>query len=228
MSQITIFGASMSPFVRKVIAGAIEKGVDFKLKTVGFQDPDPDFRRASPLGKMPAILDGDYGLADSSAILHYLDARYDGPALLPADPQARGRAVWWDEYGDTELFAVGRKLFFNRIVAPLFLKREGDAAMADRAEAEDLPRVLDFLEERVPDVDGFLIGNTLTIADLAVASPFVNLDHANAAIDWTAYPRLDAWTKAMASRPSFANSIAHEQGFFAKIGHKVAGRLGAA
>ena len=224
MSELTIFGASMSPFVRKVIAGAIEKGVDFKLKTVGFQDPDPDFRRASPLGKMPAILDGDYGLADSSAILHYLDAAYGGPALIPSDPKMRGRAVWWDEYGDTELTGVGRLLFFNRIVAPLFLKKDGDAEAADRAEADQLPNVLRFLETEVPDAGAFFVGDALSIADLAVFSPFVNLDHANAEIDWSQYPRLDAWTKEMAARPSFAQSIGHERGFFEKIGHRVTGR----
>ena len=68
---------------------------------VGPGDPNPDFRAASPFGKMPALADGDYHLADSSAIIHYLEAKHPEPALIPADPKERGRTVWFDEFADT-------------------------------------------------------------------------------------------------------------------------------
>src|SRR3546814_19622085 len=92
------------------------------LRVVGIGDPDPGFRAASPLGKMPAMDDVGFLLADSSAIIHYLEAKYPEPALIPADPQERGRVIWWDEFGDTVFAACGGKMFFNRIVAPRFLE----------------------------------------------------------------------------------------------------------
>ena len=86
--MMILYGSTMSPFVRKVAAFAAEKGIDFELKAIGLGDPDPEFRAASPFGKMPALIDGDYRLADSSAIIHYLEAKYPEPELIPADPRA--------------------------------------------------------------------------------------------------------------------------------------------
>ena len=59
-----LFGSTLSPFVRKVVAFATEKGVDFELKPRGIGDSDPDFCKASPFRKMPALQDGDYCLAE--------------------------------------------------------------------------------------------------------------------------------------------------------------------
>jgi glutathione S-transferase len=47
-------------------------------------------------------------------------------------------------------------MFFNRIVAPVFLKRPGDLAAADAAEREELPRVLDYIESVAPEGRGYL------------------------------------------------------------------------
>ena len=69
-----LYGSSLSPFVRKVLAFAGEKGIQLDSQPVGPGDPNPDFREASPFGTMPALADGDYRLADSSAIIHYLEA----------------------------------------------------------------------------------------------------------------------------------------------------------
>ena len=182
-----IYGSSMSPFVRKAAAFASEKGVAFELKPVAIGDADPAFRAASPFAKMPAMDDDGFALADSSAICHYLEAQYPSPALIPSDPKLRGRTIWFDEFADTLLFAAIAPMFFNRIVAPRFLRREGDLAAADKAERDALPPVLDYLETQTPE-SNFLVGDGLTLADLAVASPFVNLDHCKVAVD----PALDA------------------------------------
>ncbi|HWV59256.1 MAG TPA: glutathione S-transferase family protein [Sphingopyxis sp.] len=136
-----IYGSVVSPFVRKLLAYLGEKGIEFELKGVGIGDPDPGFQAASPLGKMPAMDDDGFLLADSSAIIQYVEAKHPEPPLIPADPEARGRVIWWEEFGDTVFAACSGKMFFNRIVAPKFLGREGDlaaAALADLAVASPL------------------------------------------------------------------------------------------
>lgn len=208
-----IFGSTMSPYVRKTCAYANEKGLDFELKVVGIGDPDPEFVAASPWRKMPAMKDGDFMLADSSAIIHYLEAKYPEPELVPSDPEERGRTIWWDEWADTIVGMTIGKMFFNRIVSPMFLKREGDAAMADAAEKEELPRLLDYLEGEIPD-SGFLVGDRLTLADLAVAAPFANLAHLGIAIDEKRWAKSRAYLNAMLSRDSYATMIAKESRFF--------------
>lgn len=145
-----IYGLGLSPFVRKVMAFAHEKGIALEVVPVGLGSQDPVFKAASPFGKMPALVDGDYMLADSSAIVHYLEALHPDPALIPTGARSRGRTIWFDEFADTIFVACGAKIFFNRIVAPRFLKRDGNLAVADAAEAEELPPILDYLEGQIP------------------------------------------------------------------------------
>jgi glutathione S-transferase len=211
-----LYGSSLSPFVRKVIAFAAEKGIDLDVQPVGPGDQNPDFRAASPFGKMPAFADGDYRLADSSAIIHYLEARHPEPPLIPADPKMRGQTIWFDEFADTIVAACGAKMFFNRVVAPRFLKRPGDENAAAAAERDELPPILDYLETVVPGDGGYLVGDRLTLADIAVASPFANLGHLGCELDAARHPRTRAYVERILARPSFAPWIEREAAFLAK------------
>jgi len=210
-----LYGSTMSPFVRKVAAYAAEKGIDLELQPTGFPNPTPEFRAASPFGKMPALVDGDYSLADSSAIIHYLEAKYPEPELIPSDPRERGRVIWFDEFADTILFACGAKIFFNKVVAPRFLGREGDLGAAEAAERDELPPLLDYLEGAVPD-SGYLVGDRLTLADIAVAGPFANFSHCDVAIDSARYPKITAYVNAIMSRPSFTQYVERETAYLAR------------
>lgn len=211
-----VYGSSLSPFVRKVLAYAAEKGIELELVPARMQDENPDFRAASPFGKMPALADGDYRLADSSAIIHYLEAKQPDPQLIPIEPQARGRTIWFDEFADTILFGCGRTMFFNRIVAPRFLGRDGDVAAAEIAEKDELPPILDYLESVVPRGDGYLVGDSLTLADIAVASPFVNLIHLGIDVDTARWPHTRAYVERILARPSFAHWVERETAFLAR------------
>jgi glutathione S-transferase len=217
-NAMILFGSTLSPFVRKVMAFAGEKGLEIELKPTGFPGHEPEFCAASPFRKMPALVDGDYCLADSSAIIHYLEAKYPEPALIPAEPRARGRTIWFDEFADTILFGCGQKMFFNRIVSPYFLKRPGDLALAETAERDELPPILDYLETVVPDEGGFLVGDGLTLADIAVAGPFANLAHLGIATDAGRHPRTAAYVKRILARPSFSQWIERESALLAKVG----------
>jgi glutathione S-transferase len=208
-----IFGSTLSPFVRKTVAFATEKGIDFELKPTGVNDPNPEFRAASPFGKMPALEDGDYRLCDSSAICHYLDAKYPENPLIPSDPRARGRAIWFDEFADTILFGCGGKVFLNRIVAPRFLGRPGDEAVAEAALRDELPPILDYLEGVVPGDGGYLVGDSLTLADIAVASPFANLLHLGVLVDPETHPRTRRYVDRILERPSFRPHVEREAAF---------------
>lgn len=211
-----IYGSSMSPFVRKVLAFAAEKGIAFEARPIGIGDQDPEFRAASPFGKMPALADGDYRLADSSAIIHYLEAKHPEPPLIPQNAEARGKVIWFEEFGDTMLGACGAKIFFNRVVAPIFLKRSGDEGVAAVAEQEELPRLLEYLEGVVSS-DGFLVGDRLTLADLAVASPLANLGHIGVTIDPQRFPRTASYVEGILNRPSFHSLLERERKFLERV-----------
>ena len=206
-----VHGSTLSPFVRKVMVFAAEKGLSAENKVSPPGPKTPEFLAMSPFGKIPAFEDGDYQLCDSSAIVHYLDAQYPDHRLIPAEPRARGRAVWFDEYADTIIFAAAAPIFFNRVVAGL-MGLPGDHAAADKAEAEALPPVLDYLESVIP-ASWFLVEDRLTLADIAVASLFINLKHARVTIDQARYPKIVAYAAAMMARPSLAGLLNKETAF---------------
>jgi len=211
-----LYGSSLSPFVRKVLAYASEKGIELELAPTGLPNFSPEYLEASPFRKMPALRDGDYALADSSAIIHYLEAKFPERPLIPAEPPARGKTIWFDEFADTILVSCGAKIFFNLIVAPRFLGREGDVEAAKQAELNDLPPILDYLERTVPDEGGYLVGDSLTLADIAVAGPFANFRHTKTRVDPDRYPRTVVYVDRILARPSLAQWVEREAAFLAK------------
>ncbi|MES2753731.1 MAG: glutathione S-transferase family protein [Pseudomonadota bacterium] len=219
-----LYGSTISPFVRKTLAFATEKGLTLEVVPAGMGRGGPDFVEASPFGKMPGFRDpgadeggGDFTISDSSAIVQYLEAKHPEPNLIPADPANRARAIWYEEFADTIVMKMGGAIFFNRLVAPKFMNQPGNEDAAAAAERDDLPPILDYLERTIP-AEGCLVAGRLTLADLAVASPFVNLSHVGIAIDATRYPRTAGYIAAILARPSFAPVIAAEQAFLAKLG----------
>jgi glutathione S-transferase len=211
-----LYGSSLSPFVRKVLGYAGEKGIELELQPTGFPNHSPEYLEASPFRKMPAFRDGDYVLADSSAIIHYLEAKYPDPPLIPADPQRRGKCIWYEEFADTILVACGAKIFFNRIIAPRFLGRPCNEDEVQQAELNDLPPILDYLEKMVPDEGGYLVGQALTLADIAVAGPFANFRHTNTRVDPARHPRTVAYVERILARPSLAHWVEREAAYLAK------------
>lgn len=202
-----LYGALLSPFVRKVAVVLEEKGMAWQLAVSSPGAPDPEFQKASPFGKIPALCDGDYSLADSSAIVVYLDAKQPAPAILPADPAARGKAMWFDEFADTILGVSGLKILFNRLVGPKLLKLPSDESIALQGEAE-LPRILDYLEGTVSD-NGWLDGE-FSLGDISVASMLKSMSYVGHGPDAARYPRTAAWYGRVAARPSWAAVAAME------------------
>lgn len=210
-----VYGASASPFVRKVLAYGAEKGIALELKQIGFASQDPDFREASPFGKMPGFRDGDFAISDSSAIITYLEALHPEPNLIPTEPKARARTVWYDEFADTIMVGAMGKIFFNRIVAPKVLNMPGDEAMATAAETKELPPILDYVERILP-ASGWFVEDRLTLADISIASPFVNMLHLGLPPKADKHPKLAAFVEKMHARPSFAAWIEREKKFFSR------------
>jgi glutathione S-transferase len=195
-----VFGALLSPFVRKVCVAAAEKGMEYELVLSSPGSPDPDFVSASPFGKIPAIRDGDFSLADSTAIITYMEAKQPAPALLPAEARARGQAMWFDEFADTIYAASGLKVLFNRLVAPRILKLPYDENVALQGEAE-LPRIVAYLESVAPD-SGWLAGD-FSLGDISVASMLLTMSYVGHGPDEAKCPRTTAWYARVCARPAW-------------------------
>lgn len=208
-----VFGNTLSPYVRKTLAFAAEKGIEVELVPAGMGQGPPEFKQASPFGKMPGFQDGDFLISDSTAIITYLEAIKPEPNLIPTEPKARARAIWFEEFGDTIVGDCGGKVFFNRIVAPKFMGRPGDQAVADEAQKTLFPRLLDYLEGVIP-ASGFLVEDRITLADIAVASPFQNLHLGGCRIDAATHPKSAKYVEAILARPSYAAMVTQERAMF--------------
>jgi len=197
-----IYGDLLSPFVRKVALVCEAKGLEWQI--VPFRNRDgyaPGFQECSPFLKVPAIDDDGYKLADSSAIVHYLEAKHPEPALIPADPRLRGRVMWYEELMDSELATAGLKVLFNRFVGPVLLKIPGNEAVAAEGEAQ-LPRGLDHLEQAVSG-DSWLVGDQFSLADISVASILRSLTIVKLGPS-EARPRTLAWYRRVETHPAWA------------------------
>jgi glutathione S-transferase len=209
-----IYGFPLSPFVRKVVVAACEKGLDFEVIPANPSQPTEEFLRVSPFSKIPAISDGDFNLADSTAIVTYLEAKYPEPALLPAKPQARGRAVWFEEVADTILIPAGAPIVLNRFLRPNIFGTEGDEAAAVAAE-EAIKRPLDYLEGAISG-GGWLDGE-FTVGDLAVACTIKTLSYTGWTLDPAAHPKLAAWYDRVGERPAWQQAAEREAAVFASL-----------
>ncbi|MEJ0026172.1 MAG: glutathione S-transferase family protein [Rhizomicrobium sp.] len=210
---LIVYGGAVSPFVRKVRVVLAEKGVDYQLEQISPFNPPPHFLAISPLKRIPVLRDTDRPepntLPDSSIICDYLEHKYPAPALYPADPFERARALWYEEYADSAMAAaVGPGLFFERIVKRM-MRGQTDEAACQKSLTEKLPPLFDHLEVEVADKD-YLVGETFSIADISVGTQFVNFVHSGESVDPARWPGLAAYVARLHARPSFRTLIDEE------------------
>ena len=220
-----LFGAPLSPFVRKAVIVAAEKGLEYEY------DPRPSplgwpegFEDINQLKRIPALLpdpsNTDYAINDSSAICAYFEKLQPEPALYPQDAEAYGRALWIEEAADTDLanrvgMGVFRPVFFNLA--------SGKAADIDAASQgfEALAEVLlPYLENQLGDSEWFA-GDMFSIADIAVMTQLMSLDLVGFGLPQERFPHLRAHYERCIARPSIAPSIEQSNQFLEKAGFQI-------
>jgi glutathione S-transferase len=222
---LIVYGANLSPFVRKVRILLAEKGVPYTLEPVSPFGPPPEFLAISPLKRIPVLRDTDLPepntLADSTIICDYLEHKFPNPPLYPAEPFARARALWFEEYADTAVAeALGRGLFFERIVKRL-LRQQPDETVCAATLSQKVPPLFDYLEKELGDHEYF-VGAGLTIADIAVATMLVNFEHCGETPDPNRWPKLSAFKARAHARPSFKACIEEERPTIARVRERAA------
>lgn len=218
--MLTIYGVPLSVHTRKVIVTAIMKKLDYKFEVVVPVMPDKlpsTWNTLSPTGLIPAMQDGDYTLADSNAICLYLDKKEPAPSILPSDTREYGRALWFDAYAGGTLFRhVVHPLFHQTIVNPNIKDVPSDKSVIDNVLKNVQPKILEYLDAQI---DGkFLIGNMLTLADIAIASNFIIYQYMGYKIEACQYPKLAQYLKGIEATAAFRKALDDEKPFVANMG----------
>lgn len=193
--ELLLYDLTDSPFCAKARMCLQVKGVPYRRVTLTLAKRR-ELRQLNPLGKVPVLLDGGRAIVDSSAIARHLDAEHPEPPLLPSDPAARAYASLLEDWADESLyFVVGAFKWLNPanratavdrtmgelaagalrpLVARLVAWRIGRAyrgwgyGAGSLAHFEERMRSsLAWLAELVAGRP-FLLGRSLTVADLAV------------------------------------------------------------
>jgi glutathione S-transferase len=196
--MIVLHEHPLSPYVRKVKICMLEKGLAFERKTLAQADfESAGFTEKSPRREVPALVDGDLTIVDSTIICEYLEERYPDPPLYPKSPAERARVRMLEEIADTSLEAAVWGLFEVRF----FGRATGE--LADKllaAGTRVIERELDRIEKELQSRP-FLTGDTFGIADAAY-TPHV----AGAALfgvkGGPSRPKLGDWVKRVRGRPS--------------------------
>lgn len=201
---IHIIGNPVSPYVRKVFVALLKKGVAFDFDPIVPFFGNDEFERLSPLRRIPVLIDGDLVLNDSTVIGEYIDERWPDPALFPKDIKDRARARWIEEYADSRIgHVLIWGLFYNAVIGPRVFKSEPDQAIIEQVLETDLPAVMDWIEANVP-ADGFLFGDAILFADIALHACFVNAAYAQWSMDAARWPRATAWAARVEADPEVA------------------------
>ena len=122
--------------------------------------------------------------------------------------------MWFEEYGDGGLAPIiGGKIFFPKVIAPRFFKQEPNLAEIQKVVDDELPPMFDYLEGEIGNKE-YLVGNKFSIADIGIATQFVNFMLAGYSVDAKRWPKLAAYVNRIHSRPSFKSAIDKEKAAF--------------
>ncbi|MEN2509176.1 glutathione S-transferase family protein [Stutzerimonas stutzeri] len=215
--SLTVFGAPLSPFVRKVRLCLLEKGLDYQLEIVMPFTPPEWYLQLNPLGRIPAMKDGDLCLADSSVICQYLEESYEQTArLYGSDAVERAQIRWLEKYADYELAPLTTfGVFRNRVLKPSSGHPCNEESVQS-ALTQKLPPHFDYLEGQL-GTKPYFVGDRLSMADIAFACQLINMEHGGELIDANRWPALAAHFSKMKELPSVQSVLPGEQRTTAKL-----------
>ena len=177
-----------------------EAGVGYEIETVDIRaeqrDNDSAFRLASPMGKVPALEDGDVRLAESAAICIYVADRYAPGRLAPAlDAPARGPYLFWTMYTPA-------------VVEPALAEKFSGAKTNPRSHAwGDFETMLDTLGTGLGD-RAWILGEEFTAADVMLGSSVIFMQLFGVL---PASPRLAAYADRCMARPAYRKAAALDE-----------------
>lgn len=127
---ITFYYGSGSPFAWKVWLVLEHKGLEYEFKRLQFNQSElksPEFLSINPRGKVPALVDGDLKLYESTSIVEYLEERYPERSVLGSSAAERARSRRLACEADCYIYPVQRELFVQTLFRPAEKGRDAEA-----------------------------------------------------------------------------------------------------
>ncbi len=243
MGEITLYHWEPNANSGKPMLALEEKGVAYAshyINMLQFDQHQPEYLAVNPQGTIPAMTHGDLVLTESTAIMEYVDEAFDGPALMPADPQDRWRVRWWMKFMDQWLgpsfSMIGwctfigpslaskteeeREAMLARIPLPERRVAWRKAMFAEFSEAElaesrrRISKGVELLEEELGKRP-FVASNAYSLADINIFNSTYMLPVGNADIcSPELTPNIWRWLREVYQRPAVQRTWAKGTGRF--------------
>lgn len=194
MAALTLVSIPLCPYVQRAAIQLAEKGVSFERRNVDLTNRPEWFKKISPLGKVPVLLDGEQPIFESAPILEYLEETQPDP-LHPSGLLRRAQHRGWIEFGSS-------------VLADLWV-------VETSADKVTVDKKLEILRGKFERIEGemkgpWFGGGKFSLVDTVFAPVFRYFDLIDRLVDHGIFrntPKVNAWRQALKQRPSVINAV---------------------
>jgi glutathione S-transferase len=187
---------ALSPNVRRVRLTAAVLGMQLEEKSLDFakgEHKSAEYLALNPNGAVPALVDGDYVLTESRAIMQYLASKKPEAGLLPSDERGRADVTRWQFWDSSHFSPQLGTVAFQRVMNQAFGMGPPDASKVDEA-LSNFRRWAAVLDKQL-DGKQYVVGDSLTLADLTLASSLMYAKQSDVPV--SEFSNLQAWFSRM-------------------------------
>lgn len=188
----------LSPNVRRVRLTAAVLGLALEEKPLDFakgEHKSPEYLALNPNGSVPTLVDGDFVLTESRAIMQYLAGKKPEAGLLGRDEKERADVTRWQFWDSSHFSPACGSLAFERLIKPMMGYGEPDAAKIADALAS-FRRFGAVLDHRLAGKK-FVVGDARTVADLTIASSLMYAKQTELPV--AEFPNVASWLEGITS-----------------------------
>jgi len=192
-----------SPFARKPRIAAQMLGIQLetqKVDVLAGEGQTPEFLKLNPQGKVPTLVDGDFVLWESNAIVQYLASKAGPSALWPEDPRTRGDIARWQFWESTSLAPACVIFVWENLLKEILNLGAPDPVELKKGE-ERFHRCAKLLDGHLAQ-HPWLVGDTMTLADVSLAPVLMYSEQAGYSI--AGYDHIRHWFDKFQELPAWA------------------------
>lgn len=204
--MLTLYTSTLSANGRKALAGAISLGLDTDVREVNVyqgEGQSPEYLGINPLGKIPTLVDEEFALTESNAILVYLSEAHGDFSLYSRDPKQRASINRWLFWEGSEWQPV-----LTSILAPIVghTLRPDVVPLPERSPDWNEPTVRPLVAQLETTLGErrFLAGSTLSLADLSVAAMTTYFKVGG--FPFADHPSIAQWHRRIVSLPAWRDT----------------------